>query len=187
MVMELQEAILKRRSIRNFSRDDVTDDQLRQIFEAVRWSPSWANTQVWEFVVVRDKKLIQGVTETYSEKNPARKCSLAASALIVVCAKTGLSGCYGGKQATKHSDWYMFDLGLATQTLCLKACELGLGTVVVGLIDHDACKKLIGLPDDHEVAAVIPIGRPAVELKEGPPRKAVSEMVHLDRFGKKMF
>ena len=92
MVMELQEAILKRRSIRNFSRDDVTDDQLRQIFEAVRWSPSWANTQVWEFVVVRDKKLIQGVTETYSEKNPARKCSLAASALIVACAKTGLVG-----------------------------------------------------------------------------------------------
>jgi len=185
--MELQEAIIKRRSVRKFSQDAITKDQLRQIFEAVRWSPSWSNTQAWEFVVVRDKELIQRVTATYSEKNPATKGSLAASALIVVCAKTGVSGCYSGKQVTKHANWYMFDLGIATQTLCLKAHELGLGTVVVGLMDHDACKKLIGLPDGYEVAAVIPIGRPAVDPKEGPARKAVSDMVHLDAFGKKMF
>ena len=65
--------------------------------------------------------------------------------------------------------------------------EEGLGTVVVGLMDHDACKKLIGLPEGYEVAAVIPIGYPAVEPKAGPPRKTLSEMVHCDRFGGKMF
>lgn len=185
--MELQEAITKRRSVRKFSPNVVTDDELRQIFEAVRWSPSWANTQAWEFVVVRNKELIQRVTATYAEKNPARMCSLSASALIVVCAKTGLSGCFGGKNATKHANWFMFDLGIATQTLCLKAHALGLGTVVVGFMDHDTCRQLIGLPDDYEVAAVIPIGRPASELKEGPSRKTISAMVHLDAFGKKMF
>ena len=57
--MELQEAILKRRSVRKFTEDVVTDEQLRQIFETVRWSPSWANTQVWELIVVRDKALIE--------------------------------------------------------------------------------------------------------------------------------
>ncbi len=185
--MELQQAISKRRSIRRFTEDIVTDGELRQIFEAVRLSPSWANTQAWEFVVVRDKDLIAKVTGTYSPKNPATKCSLSASALIVACAKTGLSGCYDGKQSTKFDNWFMFDLGLATQTLCLTAHEMGLGTVVVGLMDQDACKKVIGLPDGYEVAAVIPIGRPAVEPKEGPARKAVSEFVHLDGFGKKMF
>lgn len=185
--MELQEAIIKRRSVRQFSQGNVTDDQLRQVFEAVRWSPSWNNTQVWEFVVVRKKELIQRVTTTFSENNPAAKCSLTASALIVICAKTGLSGCYSGKDVTKHSNWYMFDLGLATQTLCLKAHELGLGTVIVGFLDHDACRKLIGLPEGYEVAAVIPVGIPAVELKKGPSRKTVSEMVHLDAFGNQMF
>ncbi len=185
--MELQEAILKRRSVRKFTEDFVSDSELQQIFEVVRWSPSWANTQVWEFVVVRDKDLIQRVTSTYSEKNPAAKCSLAASALIVVCGKTGISGCYGGKEATKHSNWYMFDLGIATQTLCLKAQEMGLGTVVVGLMDHDACSKVINLPEGYEVAAVIPIGRPAVEAKSGPARKTISDMVYLNIFGKKMF
>lgn len=188
--MELQEAILKRRSIRRFTDDAVTDEELQQIFEAVRWSPSWGNTQIWEFVVVRDKALIQEVTATYmmdKGKNPATTCSLAASALIVVCAKTGVSGCYGGKESTKYSNWFMFDLGIATQTLCLKAHEMGLGTVVVGLMDHDACKKLIALPDVYEAVAVIPIGRPAVEPKGGPPRKTVSDMVHLDTFGNTMF
>jgi len=59
--------------------------------------------------------------------------------------------------------------------------------VVVGLMDHEACRKVIGLPDGYEVAAVIPLGRPAAAPKEGPPRKAVSDMVYLNTFGKKMF
>ena len=42
--MELQEVILKRRSVRKFTDDIVTDEELRQIFDAVRWSPSWATT-----------------------------------------------------------------------------------------------------------------------------------------------
>ena len=46
--MELQEAIHKRRSIRKFTDAFVTDDELKKIFEAVRCSPSWANTQAWQ-------------------------------------------------------------------------------------------------------------------------------------------
>ncbi|MDR2550948.1 MAG: nitroreductase family protein [Desulfobulbus sp.] len=188
--MELQEAILKRRSVRRFTDDVVTDQELQQLFEAVRWAPSWGNTQVWEFVVVRDKELIQKITETYrmdKGTNPATKCSQTASALIVVCAKTGVSGCYGGKENTKFANWFMFDLGIATQTLCLRAHEMGLGTVVVGLLDHNACKQLVALPEGYEAVAVLPIGRPAVEQKAGPPRKAVADMVYRDTFGNKMF
>ena len=185
--MELQEAILKRRSVRKFTEDVVTDEELRQIFETVRWSPSWANTQVWEFIVVRDKALIEKVTGTYAEKNPAINCSLAASALIVACAKTGISGCYGGKEVTAIQSWYMFDLGMAVQTLCLKAHELGLGTVVVGLMDHEACNKILAVPEGRKVVAVIPIGRPAVPPREGPARKSISEMVYLNSFDQAMF
>ena len=185
--MELQEAILKRRSVRKFTEEIVTDEELKQIFEAVRWSPSWANTQTWEFIVVRDKALIEKITGTYVEKNPAAKCSLAASALIVACARTGISGCYGGKEVTSIHNWEMFDLGIAVQTLCLKTHELGLGTVVVGYMDHEVCKKLLTVPEDRKVVAVIPIGRPATPPKEGPSRKALSEMVFLNGLNKPMF
>lgn len=185
--MELQEAILKRRSVRKFTDEPVRDDELKQIFEAARWSPSWANTQVWEFIVVRDKALIEAVTGTYTEKNPATKCSSAASALIVACAKTNISGCYNGKKSTSLANWYMFDLGIAVQTLCLKAHELGLGTVIVGLMNHEACKKILAVPEGREVVAVIPIGRPVLPLREGPPRKTVAEMVYKDKYGQAMF
>jgi nitroreductase len=69
----------------------------------------------------------------------------------------------------------------------LKAYELGLGTVVIGLMNHEACKKILAVPDGHEVVAVIPIGRPVLPLREGPPRKSVSEIVYLDQFAKAIF
>ena len=81
----------------------------------------------------------------------------------------------------------MFDLGIAVQTLCLKAHELGLGTVVVGLMNHEACEKILAVPAGHKVYAVIPIGRPATSPKEGPSRKSLSEMVFLNNLNKPMF
>lgn len=180
--MELSEAIRGRRSVRKFTDYAVTDEELTAIMEAAGWAPSWANTQVWEFIVVRDKGLIEQVTRTYVEKNPAIKCSLAASALIVACAKTGVSGCYGGQEMTKFSSWYMFDLGMAVQTLCLKAHELGLGTVIVGFLDHDVCRKLLNVPDGHEIVAVLPIGKPAAQSGSKPPRKELEDFVHLNTF-----
>ncbi len=181
--MNLDEAITGRRSVRKFSERNVTDEEIRSLIEAARWAPSWANTQVWEFIVVRDKDLIEKVTGTYAEKNPATKGSLGASALIVACGKTGISGCYGGKDVTSLSNWYMFDLGMAVQNLCLKAYEMGLGTVVVGLMDHEACKKLLNVPEGYEVVAVLPIGEPAAPPKAGPPRKELSSFLYCNKFG----
>ena len=184
--MELQEAILKRRSIRKFSDYHVTDNEINDMLEAARWAPSWANTQSWEFIIVRDRRLIEDVTATYSERNPATNCSKSASVLVVACAKKGLSGYKEGVQRTKYSDWFMFDLGMAVQNLLLKAHELGLGSVVVGLLDHDSCKKLLVMPNDFEVVVVIPIGKPAIEGKEGPPRKELKSFAHLNSFGENL-
>lgn len=181
--MELLEAIKNRRSIRKFSDHFVTDEEIKEILDAAHWAPSWANTQVWECIVVRDSDLINQVTETYSETNPARKCSSTASAIIVVCAKTGVSGIKGGKNSTKFHEWFMFDLGLTVQNLCLRAHELGLGTVIVGSLNHDACKKLLMLPEGYEVVTAIPVGKPAAPAERIPPRKELKSFVHLNKFG----
>ena len=181
--MELNEAIRNRRSVRKFTDQIVSDDEIRQLLEAARLAQSWANTQAWEFIVVRDRGLIEQVTGTYPDRNPATKCSLSASVLIVACAKTGVSGCYGGIDVTKFTNWFMFDVGIAVQNLCLKAHDMGLGTVVVGLIDHDACKRIVGLPEGYEVVAVLPVGRPAKDSTLVRPRKELKDFVHLDRYG----
>jgi nitroreductase len=182
--MTLDEAIFGRRSVRKFTDRYVTDEEIRTLVEAAGWAPSWANSQAWEFIVVRDKGLIEQVAGTYVELNPATKGSLNASALIVACAKDGVSGCYDGKDVTRIQKWYMFDLGLAVQNLSLKAHELGLGTVVVGYLDHEACKRILDVPEGHEVVAVLPVGEPLKLAKSGPPRKDLSSFLFLDKFGK---
>jgi len=184
-IMELLEAINGRRSVRKFTEHYVTDDEIKELLEAARRAQSWANTQVWEFVVVRNKDIIEKVVNTYSEKNPAARGSMSASALIIACARTGVSGCYNGKNVTMFGEWFLFDLGIAVQNLCLRAHELGLGTVVVGLMDHKACKKVIGLPDGYQVVASIPVGRPMAQAKERPPRKELRDFVHLDIYGER--
>jgi len=180
--MELMEAITNRRSIRSFTDYYVTDGEIGEVLDAARRAQSWANTQIWEFIVVRDRDLIRRVTETYSAGNRAAPCSLSASALIVACAKTGVSGTKGGEDKTKFSEWFMFDLGIAVENLCLRAYEVGLGTVIVGLMDHDACKHLLAVPEGYEVVASIPVGKPAEE-GVGRPRKSLDKCVYLDRFG----
>jgi len=77
----------------------------------------------------------------------------------------------------------MFDLGLAVQNICLRAHDLGLGTVIVGLLDHQTCKNIINIPKDHEVAVIIPVGKSAENNKTAPPRKSLDTMAHLNSFG----
>jgi nitroreductase len=183
--VELMDAIRHRRSVRKFTDHYVTDEEIRDVLEAARLAPSWANTQVWEFIVVRERELIRQVTETYSATNPARSCSAAASAVILACARAGISGCKEGKERTKFHEWFMFDLGLTVQNLCLRAYELGLGTVVVGSMNHDACAQIALVPAGYEVVAAIPIGRPANADQNAPSRKELKSFVHLDTFGER--
>ena len=75
----------------------------------------------------------------------------------------------------------MFDLGLATQNICLMVHNLGLGTVVVGMFDHDRARKVLKLGEDYEVVAMLPIGFPAKE-SPAPKRREISEFTHYDTF-----
>jgi nitroreductase len=75
----------------------------------------------------------------------------------------------------------MFDLGLATQNLCLAACNRGLGTVIVGLFDHDKAGAVLNLPAGHEVVVMIPLGFPAKQ-SSAPKRKQRDEFVYTNTF-----
>jgi nitroreductase len=179
--MELMEAILNRKSVRKFSHYVVSDDEINKVLLAARQAPSLSNSQAWEFVVVRDRDMVKAVTGTYSQSNPARQCSLASSAIIVACANTRNAGRVKNAKSRKL---FLFDLGMAVQNLCLRAHELGLGTVCVGSLDHLACKKILRLPAHIEAVAAIPIGRPAGHQEKPTPRKELKHFTHLNLFGK---
>lgn len=173
--------VQSRRSIRKYKDREVNDATLTEIFEAVRWSPSWANTQCWEIVVVRDTDTRQKLQGTIGPKNPATKAITAAPVLIALCGRLKRSGFYKDALTTKFGDWYMFDLGIATQTLCLAAHNAGLGTVIVGLFDHDRAGRILNLPENVEVVALIPMGYPA-KIGRAPDRREITDFVRNESF-----
>ena len=178
---DFMEIIQERRSIRRYQEREIPEEDLTAILDAIRWSPSWANTQCWEAIVIKDPAIKQKVQETLSAGNPAAKAIMEAPVVIALCGKLASAGYKKGEATTKFGDWFLFDIGIATQTLCLTAHYLNLGTVIVGLFNHDKAKEILRVPEDYEVVSLIPLGYPAQESK-APPRKGIAEFVHYDSF-----
>ena len=180
--MELLEIIKTRRSIRRFQPKEIPQAALEQILEAIRWAPSWNNTQCWEVILVRNSNRKAELLECVPKFNPGYKAIGEAPLLLVIFGKLKSSGYYQGASTTKHGDWFLFDLGLATQNACLTAHSLGLGTVIVGLFDHDGVKGVLCIPAGYEVVALLPVGYPAHQPSHGPRRKETPEFMHEESF-----
>jgi nitroreductase len=184
--MDIFEAIRRRRSIRRFRDKPVEDAMLRQILEAVRQAPSWANLQCWRFIVVKEASIKEKIGElSYVESffatrgyktNPARKGLAEAPIVIVACADPSQSGVLWDQH------YYMTDLGLAAQNLMLAARGLGLGTVFVGVFDEGKLRTLLKIPSTIRIVGLIPLGYPRDEKKEGPPRRPLHEIVFYEQW-----
>lgn len=179
---EFMDLVKTRRSIRKYEDRDVPPATLDTVLEAVRWAPSWANTQCWELVVVRDRSIRQQLQSTLPPKgNPAAGAMVQAPVVLALCGRLKRSGYYKEQASTKFGDWFMFDLGIACQTICLAAHALGLGTVVVGLFDHDKAKAILKVPEGCELVAMIPLGFPA-KVSSAPHRREIAEFTHQETF-----
>ena len=177
---EFMDIMRTRRSIRKYEDRDISDKDLGRILESVKWSPSWANTQCWEVVVVKDASTKEKLQATLI-KNPATKAMVQAPVVLALCGKVQSAGFYSGEAMTKFGDWLLFDLGIATQNICLTAKDLGLGTVIVGQFEHDKAREILGVPNDFEVVVLIPLGYPA-KSPEAPKRREINEFTHYDTF-----
>ncbi|HET6515066.1 MAG TPA: nitroreductase family protein [Thermodesulfovibrionales bacterium] len=184
--MDTFEAIRTRRSVRKFTDTPVEDEQLHLILEAVRQSPSWANMQCWRFVIVKDAAVREKISElSYVESffapkgyksNPAKKGLAEAPVVVIACADPSQSGVIWDQQ------YYMADIGIASQTLMLASRSLGLGTVFVGVFDEEKLKDLLNIPSTIRIVGLFPLGYPTEE-KAGPARKPLSEIVFYEKWG----
>ncbi len=181
--MELTEAIKNRRSIRKQKTDPIDEETLQKTLEAVRWAPSWANTQTWRFIVVRDSSIKDKLAGTLSSNNPAADPVRNSPIAVVICSEMNRAGCRDGAPTTdKEGYWYMFDAGLAMQNLVLTAHSLGVGTVIVGAFDAEKAAEILEVPEGYCVVAMTPLGFPAEEGRT-PTRKELSEIVFNNKFG----
>ncbi len=182
--MDSMQAIKERRSVRSYKPDPIPEAKLRKVLEAVQWAPSWANTQCWEVIVVKDAAIKKQLSETLPPGNPSREAIVQAPVTLAVIGIKGRAGFYKGAAATDKGDWYMFDCGLATQNLCLAAHAEGLGTVIVGLFDAPKAAKVLQVPEDKAVVIITPLGLP--EKAPAPPRrKEIEEFVYHEGYGKR--
>lgn len=178
---DFMEIIRGRRSVGKYKPDAVPEEALNAVLEAVRWSQSWANTQCWELIIIKDQSVRKRLQETVPKGNPSFNAVGDAPVVLAVCGELKRTGFYKGGPASKFGDWFMFDLGIVTQNIALTAHAFGLGTVVVGLLNHEAAKRVLNVPEGYELVSLMPLGYPA-EQPAAPPRREISAFIHHDTF-----
>jgi nitroreductase len=202
--ISLVEALYSLRAMRRLAPDPVSDDDLRFLVDAATQAPSASNGQDWAFLVVTDADQRRRLAQIYREVGRAviRDQALASGrlapetervyrnamrlvegmgevpALILVAGR----GSHPSDPA-RAAAWYG-SLFPAVQNLMLAARARGLGTTLTTLhkLREREVKAILGIPDDWETVALIPVGRPLGRF--GPPRRIPSALVtHWNRWG----
>jgi nitroreductase len=173
--VEVFEVIQKRRSVRAYESTSVPEEKLMRILEAGRLAPSAGNIQPWHFIVVRDFEKRKKLAEARWAK------FLAESPIVIV-------GC-GDQKASPR--WFMVDVAIAMQNMVLTAVSEGLGTCWVGSFNEDEVRRMLKIPDNYRIVALLAIGYPRekFDLTEKAlhlirRRKKIEEIVSFEEFGK---
>jgi len=146
------EPILKRRSIRSYTSEPITDEEVKTLLEAGMAAPSASNKKPWHFIVVTDREKLDKI----SNYGTHWQMLLEAPLGIVVCGDRSISEMY-----------WVQDCAAATENILLAVTMMGLGAVWLGCHPRQErvtpTKEALGIPDGIEPLAVIAIGHPAEE------------------------
>lgn len=173
--MDVFEAIKTRRSVRAFTSQEVSEEEIEKIIDAARWAPSAGNIQPWEFIIVRKKEIKRelvaaALNQTFIEEAPV---------VIVVCANEARSAQgYGNRGATLYC---IQDTAAAIQNIHLAAKALGLATCWIGAFHEEEARKALKIPRGIRPVAIIPVGH-AAEKPRIPSRRPVQDIVHYETF-----
>ena len=177
--MDAQQCILTRRSVRKFADRPVGREVLEQVVALAAYAPSWKNTQISRYIAIEDPAVRETIAAEYclpGANNPAiiRSCPLLVAQTFVK-ARSGYER--DGTYTTDREDgWQYYDCGIAAQTFCLAAHDLGLGTVIMGVFDRKRLQEYLQVPEDQELMALIAVGHPA-EVGPAPQRKDVDVLL----------
>ena len=191
--MSIYELILKRRTIRSFKPEQVTEELLNKLVNAGRLAPSGANLQPLEFIVVNNSELVNKVFPSLKwagyiapAGNPPE--GKRPTAYVIVLINTEIRS-QGGE----------VDAAAAIENMILAALEDGVGSCWLGAIDRDKLRTLFNIPQNYRVDSVLALGypdeSPVLEevtdsikyLKDENgvlhvPKRRRSDVVHYNRF-----
>jgi nitroreductase len=174
--MEFQELIESRRSVRKYdSSKTVSVDTLRQLISAAVEAPSWKNCQTSRYYcVTSEEKKAEFRTACLPGFNSTR--SEGAQLIVTTFVKDTVGFDNEGKPNNEVGNgWGFYDLGLQNENLILKAKEVGLDTLIMGIRDGEKIREMLEIPESEIVVSVIAVGYGA-ESPKRPTRKSVEEI-----------
>lgn len=163
--MDTYKSIVTKRDTRSYAEKTISEDSLERILQAGRMAGSSKNSQPCRFVVL----------EKEARKKDLAECGQFAahipSAPVVIAV-------------VLQPDGGAFDAGRAAQNMMVAAWNEGITSCPVSMHDADCARQVLGLPEGHRVAIVLPFGypEPSAAMSLGKPRLGLDELVHRDRW-----
>lgn len=179
--MDVREAIQQRRAYRSLESTEITKEVISELTEAAQLFCSCFNNQPWRYIFVYDQEVLTRMHETLSKGN---EWARAASMIIAVMSKADLD-C-----VIKDRKYYLFDTGMATASIILRATELGLVAHPIAGFSPTKTREVLRIPPDMEVITLIIVGKksqamsPLLSEKQiqaeetRPERIAIEEFVY---------
>jgi len=169
MTKELIKTIFARRSIREYTTEQVKESAVKAMLEAAMAAPSASNRKPWHFIVVTDRQTLDKLAQAH----PYGKMLLEAPLCVAVCGDSTIS-----------PRFWVQDCSAATENLLLATAALGLGAVWLGVYPREdrigPIRKVLRIPDNIVPLNLVPIGHPAEEKE---PRTQYDERrVHRDHW-----
>ena len=181
--MELMDTISKRASLKgHISNRDVEDEKIEKMLEAARLAPSARNNQPWRFIVVKDREILDDLSEkAFGGPNYVVK---DAPVIIMAFANPADDIVRDGKE------YYLFDVALAVENLILAATDLGLVTHLMTGVNADEIKKILGVPEDVQFVVATPLAYPSEGSYDKAAkdrlcereRKSIKDIVYSDKW-----
>ena len=165
--MNFLELCEKRYSVRKYSAEAVSDDDLRYVLECARMAQSAVNFQPWKFVVVRSEAAKVDIRRCYDRE------WFASAPLYIVALRDVKSNWVRSSDGKPHGD---IDVAIAVEHICLAAAERGLGTCWVANYDTELLNQLFG-DAEHEAVAIVPIGHIAADCPYAPKKRKEMSLI----------
>ena len=183
--MEVREAIERRRAYRSLDPAPISDELIRDLAESASLAPSCFNNQPWRFVFVRDPDVLKEMHGALSKSN---EWITDASMIIAVFSRKE-DDC-----VIRDREYHLFDVGMATAFIILRATELGLVAHPVAGFSPRKVRAILGIPKDMQVITLVNVGKHADTLhdtlteeqktveKERPERLPFEKFAYVDRY-----
>lgn len=153
--MELKDVLLKRRSVRKFTDEPVSKEDIDELLHAAMSGPSACNKKPWEFYVITNKEKLEEL------KSASRFTKMGGKIAIVVCGNLSKA------LPLKFAEYWIQDCSAATENILLRVTDLGLGAVWCGIHPQQGAeekvRECLSLSKKQIPLNIIFIGHPAEE------------------------